>query len=181
MAAGDDSRGEMMETNSCIAVYRNRDRLNSSVLALVRNYDGKRKISVIGEATKEDGNLLSGIYSVEKRVQVLEAEVPFWKFLAEHLEGGMAWIVRPHSYVMVGALVPILEMVMKEEGGSDKSDTIGKILSLIGVTYGSVLRYKNAIDSGECLVVVHGSQSDVERAYHLLRETKPQDIAIHLA
>jgi len=168
-----------MGNNSCVAIYRTRERLKEAVRALRGSGSDMAKVSIVGRPA-DGGNTVSGLYVVEERIRLLESEVPFWKSLAEEL-GGMAWLVKPSSRVVVGALVSLLERLVEGGKGGSETSLTEEMLYTVGATRKSARCYEKAIDSGRYLTVVHGSLSEVEQAHQVLLETSPEDIAIHLA
>ncbi len=56
----------------------------------------------------------------------------------------------------------------------------GMVLYSIGLPWDSIIRYEMALKSDQYLVIVLGSQQEVERAHELLMTTDPLDAAINL-
>ncbi len=59
-------------------------------------------------------------------------------------------------------------------------DSQGAVLYRIGIPEYSITRYEIALESNQYLVIVHGTQKEVERAHEVLVPNDPADVSIHL-
>ena len=83
----------------------------------------------------------------------------------------------PPGCPLVAALVGTLEGAVVVGGLS----ALGAALYSIGIPKYSIVRYETALKSDQYLIIVHGSQKEVEQIHEILAAGEPTDAAIHLS
>lgn len=94
---------------------------------------------------------------------------------------GAAFVWLPNSGpLLVGG--PLAALLLDSSQGTLTSATSGSLLGALsgwGVSQAHILEYEEKLKAGDYLVVVHGRDSVVQRAYHILTETATDEVNMH--
>ncbi len=169
----------MVDGNSCIAVYRTHEQVESAVCRLQGSAIDIGRISIVAKGDREGYPV--GFYCTEKGRGFLGVQQSFWSGMCERLtDAGLFLIPGLGTLLVAGPLVAVVAGVTEETLAAGKG-MLGAVFCLVGVPQESVDRYETAVESGRYLIVVHGNQLEVEQVHDLLVATEPVDMAIHLS
>jgi hypothetical protein len=93
----------------------------------------------------------------------------------------MFWIPGLGPVVMAGPLVTSLVSALKGAIALGGFSALGAALYSIGIPRDSIIRYETALKSDQYLIIMHGTQQEVEQAHEILAAVEPTDVAIHLS
>jgi len=167
----------MIEKNSCVAVYDEHLKAEAAVHQLLEAGFDAGKLSIVGKGYQCEEHPI-GFYTTGDRMKLREAQGSLWGLLLEaaffRVPGlGTLIIAGP----LTGTLVAALEGAVVVGGLS----VLGAALYGIGIPRDSIIRYETAIKSDHYLLIVHGDQSEVERAHDVLVTGDARDVTIHLS
>ena len=164
-----------METlNSTVGIYASHKKAIAAVRELQENGFPVEKISLIGSARIEDDHL-----------HVIDEETVFDRTAATgSVLGTIIGALAGMSLVTVpgvGLLYAAGALVGAVGGfslGSIGGGIAGALLSL-GVGKNGIITYKEHLKSGKYLVLVHGSQAEVDSAHNILDKTEHHEVNKH--
>ncbi len=170
----------MKKENSCIAIFNTHVEAEQAVKDLQKADFDMKKLSIVGKGYHTEEEPL-GYYTVGDRVMFWGKQGAFWGGLWGLLLGaGFFWIPAFGPLVVAGpisvALIGALEGAVLTGGMT----ALGAAIYSIGVPRESVIKYEMAIKSDKFLLIVHGTQAEVERARDILK-TGSDDITTHIA
>jgi hypothetical protein len=165
----------VMTEQSVAAVFRNHADAEDAVRLLQRGGIAMEKISIIGRdwQVHED---VEGYYRPGDAVKE-GAREGAWI-------GGLFGMLMGFGYFLfpvIGPLVvlgPLAGLVAGAVGGAGLGALVNGLMAL-GIPKDQALKYRARIEAGEFLVVVHGTQDEVERAREILQTTHQTDLQTH--
>jgi len=177
----------MKKVSSCVAVYpsytEQDDQLIQVIKDLLANSFSSNNLSVIGKGSMLDDHTI-GIYKVLDEIKYKGEQNEFWHALWELLSGEAFFLIPEFgSLAVAGELsslmqVPVVEDSM-EDFESNNFTELGKVLFRIGIPEYSIMQYESILKSGQIILIVHGSNQEVEEAGNLLEFTQNMDISLH--
>ena len=171
----------MLDKNSCVALYRTHDQAEEAVRVLQKTAFDIKKISIVGKGYHQEEHPV-GFYNTGDRVEFWGAQGAFWGGIWGLLIGAaMFWIPGLGPVVMAGPLVTSLVGALKGAIALGGFSALGAALYSIGIPRDSIIRYETALKSDQYLIIVHGTQQEVEQAHEILSAGEPTDAAIHLS
>ena len=171
----------MVDENSCVAIYLTHEQAEAALRKLQKAAFDIKKISIVGRGYHPEEHPV-GFYNTGDRVKFWGAQGGFWGGLWGLLVGAaMFWIPGLGPVVMAGPLVAVLVSALEGAVVVGGLSALGAALYSIGIPKDSIIRYETALESDQYLLIVHGTQQEVERAHDVLADTGPTDVAIHLS
>ena len=166
--------------NSAVAVYNTHEEAESAVKLLTKSGVDVKKISVVGKGyhTEEDP---IGYYNTGDRVKFWGKEGAFWGGLWGLLVGGLfLWVPGFGPLVASG---PIVSMIV---GGLEGAAAVGGFSALgaglysMGIPKDSIVKYETAIKTDKYLLIIHGTQKEVQEAKDILDTQDSGETTLHL-
>ncbi|MCF6211871.1 MAG: hypothetical protein L3K24_14610 [Gammaproteobacteria bacterium] len=171
----------MVQENSCVAVYDNHLQAEEAVHLLQKNGFDVKSLSIVGKGYQREEHPI-GFYNTGNRIKFWGAQGAFWGGLWELLLGAaFFWVPGLGTVVIAGPLVSAFVAALEGATVVGGLNALGVALYSIGIPKDSIIRYEIAIKSDRYLLIVHGDQSEVERAHDLLAAGDARDVTIHLS
>ncbi len=170
----------MEHENSCVAIYNTHDSAEQAIKGLQKAGFDMKKLSIIGKGYHTEEDPL-GYYTVGDRVKFWGKQGAFWGGLWGLLLGaGFFWVPAFGPLMVAGpiasALIGALEGVALVGGFS----ALGAALYGIGIPRESVIKYETVMKADNFMLIVHGTQDEVEHARDILK-IGSSDVDVHLA
>ena len=171
----------MAEENSCVAVYEEHLQAEAAVRLLLEEGFDAEKLSIVGKGYQHEEHPI-GFYNTGDRMKLWGAQGAFWGGLWGLLLGAaFFWVPGLGSVIIAGPLVAALVAALEGAVVVGGLSVLGAALYSIGIPKDSIIRYETAIKLDQYLLIVHGGQSEVERAHAVLAAGDAQDVTIHLS
>ncbi len=171
----------MVQENSCVAVYDNHLQAEEAVHLLQKNGFDVKSLSIVGKGYQREEHPI-GFYNTGNRIKFWGAQGTFWSGLWGLLLGAaFFWVPGLGTVVIAGPLVSAFVAALEGAAVVGGLSALGAALCSIGIPKDSIIRYEIAIKSDRYLLIVHGDQSEVERAHDLLAAGDARDVTIHLS
>ena len=170
----------MKNTNSCVAIYNTHDEAEQAIKGLQKAGVNMKKLSIVGKGYHTEEEPL-GYYDVGDRVKFWGKQGAFWGGLWGLLLGaGFFWIPAFGPLVVAGPLASALIGALEGAALTGGMTALGAAIYSIGIPRESVIKYETAVKADQFLLIVHGTQDEVEHARDILK-TDGRDVAVHLA
>jgi hypothetical protein len=165
--------------NSVVAVFSGHDQAEAAIKELQKSGFDMKQLSIIGKGYHVEEQVV-GYYNLGDRVANWGKTGAFWGWIWGLVFGSAFFFIPGVGPVMIGGpivgwLVGALETAVLVGGVS----ALGSALIGVGIPKDSVLRYETALKVDKFLVIVHGTQDDVERAQSILDTHKAESTDIH--
>ena len=159
-------------TDHSVAVYATHDQAEAAIKALSDSGYDLKKLSIIGQnyATEEHP---VGFVNTGDRMLFWGKFGAFWGSIWGLLFGSAMLFIPGIGFVMfAGWLVAVLDGAVLGGGIA----AVGAALASIGIPKDSVLKYESALKAGSFLLLVHGSDVEVQRAKDLLATSAATEV-----
>ncbi len=167
----------MADDNSCAALYRTHEQVEAAIRVLQTAEFDIRKISIVGKSYHGEENPI-GLYKIDDRVSFWGAQGAFWGGMCS---AALFWMPGLGPVVLAGPLVATLVGALEGGMAVGGLSALGVALYSIDIPKDSIIRYEAALNSNQYLIIVHGTQKEVERVYEVLVVSESTDAAIHLS
>lgn len=169
----------MSETSAVVAVYDTHVAAEEAVKELQRCGIDMRMLSIVGKDTHTEEQVV-GYYNSGDRMKYWGKTGAFWGGFWGLLFGSAFFAIPGIGPVLVagpvvGWIVSALEGAVLVGGLS----AIGAGLYGMGIPKDSVLQYELAIQTDHFLLMVHGSDAEVEKAKIIIETTPPRQVTQH--
>jgi hypothetical protein len=169
----------MTEANSVVAVYNSHTDAEKAVAALSAASFDIKKVSIVGKDYHTEENVV-GYYTAGDRMKSWGGMGAFWGGIWGLLFGAGFFLIPGIGPVLVAgpflaALVGALESAAIVGG---LSAVAGGLVSL-GIPKESAVKYEAEIKADKFVLVVHGTNEELERARTLLAATSPANLEKH--
>jgi hypothetical protein len=155
-------------TDPVIAVHDTHGAAEASIKALSLAGFDMKKLSIIGKGYRTEEHAV-GFYTTGDRVRAWGAAGGFWGAIWGLLVGPAVFVLPPVGLVAVAGPIA-LALVAAFEGAvvvGGVSALCGALAS-IGLSREQAIKYEADIVADRFLVIVHGSQEDIDRARAML-------------
>jgi len=170
----------MKNENSCVAIYNTHEEAEQAVKDLQKAGFDMKKLSIVGKGYHTEEEPL-GYYDVGDRVMFWGKQGAFWGGLWGLLMGaGFFWIPAFGPLVIAGPISSAFIGALEGAAITGGMTALGAAIYSIGIPRDSVIKYETAVKADQFLLIVHGTQEEVERARALLK-TSSDDVTVHLA
>ena len=167
--------------NNCVAIYKTHTEAEKAIKELEHDGFDMKKLSIVGKGYQTDEHAI-GYYNTGDRVKFWGKQGAFWGGLWGLLFGSaFFWIPGVGPLAVGGALVSTLVGGVGGAAVTGGLTALGAALYSIGIPKDSIVQYETAIKSDKFLLLVHGTQEEVERASELLQTNMEAEVAVHLA
>jgi hypothetical protein len=158
----------MNESNSTVAIYDSHTLAEDAIRALREARFDMKQMSIIGKDYHTEEHAL-GFYNAGDRMK-------FWGKLGAFWGGMWGWFVGAGLFlvpgighiILLGPVVGWLAGALEGAAVGAGIGVLGAALVSAGIPKDKVVKYQTAIGAGKFVVMVHGSQTEVERARALL-------------
>jgi len=176
-----DRRNIVSDKNSCVGIYKTHQEAEQAIKDLEKAGFNMKQLSIVGKGyhTEEDA---IGYYNTGDRVKFWGKQGAFWGGLWGILFGAaFFWIPGVGPLAVAG---PLVSTIVGGLGGAALTGgvtALGAALYSIGIPKDSIVRYETAVKSDKFLLIVHGSQDEVERASDILGTNQEAEVAVHVS
>jgi hypothetical protein len=163
----------MSELSSVVAVYNSHEEAEAALKKLQDASFDVTKVSIIGKDFRTEEKVV-GYYTTGDRMKYWGAMGAFWGGLWGLLLGAGLFLIPGVGPVLVAG--PFLAILL---GALESAVLVGGISALVaglvslGIPKDQALKYEAYVKADKYLLVVHGTQEEVERARQILSETSP--------
>lgn len=170
----------MENKNNAVAIFKTHEEAESAVKLLTDSGIDVKKISVVGKGYHTEEQPI-GYYNTGDRVKFWGKEGAFWGGLWGLLVGGSFFFVPGF-----GPLVAAGPIVSSIVGGVEGAAVVGGFSALsaglfsLGIPKDSVMQYETAIKTDKYLLIVHGTQAEVQKAKEILDTQDNCEVTLHL-
>ena len=156
----DDKR----DNNSAVAVFKDHADAEMAIKELQKGGLDMRKLSIVGKDYHTEEHVV-GYYNTGDRMAAWGKFGAFWGWIWGLLFGSAFLFIPGLGPVMIGGpilswIIGALESALVVAGLS----ALGAALVSLGIPHDSVVRYETAIKAEMYLLIVHGTQAEVEKA-----------------
>jgi uncharacterized membrane protein len=171
----------MSEQNAVVAIYETHTGAEEAVKELQRAGVDLRTLSIVGKDTHADEHVV-GYYNTGDRMKYWGKAGAFW--------GGFWGLLFGSAFFAIPGIGPILvagPVVAWIVGALEGAAVVGGLSAVgaglysMGIPKDSVLQYEIALKTDKFLVMVHGTESQVETARTILGNTQPLHMTLHSA
>lgn len=162
-----------------VALYDTHEAAEKAVKALRNAGIGFRKISIVGKDYHTEEQPV-GYFNMGDRAQFFGKFGAFWGTLAGILFGAFVMVIPVFGHLVI--LGPLAATIVSGLEGAALGGAAGALIGAltgIGVPKDSAIRYQTAIEAGQFLLTVQGSQDDITLAEAVLRPSNPVSLASH--
>jgi hypothetical protein len=164
--------------NSAIGIFHTHQDAENAVKELQQsNYDMK-KLSVVGKDYHTEENVV-GYYNIGDRMATWGKYGAFWGWIWGLLFGSAFFFVPGIGPIMMGGpLVGMVITALEAAVVTGGLTALGGALASIGIPEDSIVLYETALKADKFLLIVHGTDQEVEKAKAILMQHKAE-VAVH--
>jgi len=171
----------MSETNSCIGVYDTHTEAENAIKEVQRAGFDMKKLSIVGKGYHSEEHA-GGFYNTGDRVKFWGKWGAFWGSLWGLLFGwAFFWIPGIGPLVAAGPLVGTILGGLEGAAAVGGLTALGAGLYSIGIPKDSIVKYETALKADKFLLIVHGTQEEVERARDMLQVQEGAEVTAHVS
>jgi uncharacterized membrane protein len=169
----------MSDQNAVVAVYASHTGAEDAVKILQSEGIDMKSLSIIGKDTHTDEHVV-GYYNTGDRMKYWGKQGAFW--------GGFWGLLFGSAFFAIPGLGPILvagPVIAWIVGAVEGAVLVGGLSALgaglysMGIPKDSVVQYEMDLKTDKYLLLVHGSENEVERARAILARTQPLSVTVH--
>jgi hypothetical protein len=169
----------MFNDYSAIGIFANHQDAENAVKELQRAGFDMKKLSIIGKDYETEEHAV-GYYNTGDRMRYWGKMGAFWGAVWGWFIGAAVFLIPGIGPVLVaGPLVAILISTLEGAVVVGGVSALGAALYSLGIPKDTVLRYELALKAEKYLLVVHGTESDVENARRILHISGADDVSTH--
>jgi uncharacterized membrane protein len=169
----------MSITNSVVAIYDTHERAERAIKELQEGGVDMKSLSIAGKDTHTDEHVV-GYYNTGDRMKHWGKIGAFW--------GGSWGLLFGSGLFLIPGLGPILvagPLVAWIIAGLEGAVVVGSVSALgaglvsIGIPKDSVLKYEVALKTDKYLLIVHGTEDEVDNAKNIIAGTERSSYTVH--
>jgi hypothetical protein len=165
--------------NSAIGVFHTHQDAENAVKALQQSGYDMKKLSVVGKDYHTEENVV-GYYNIGDRMATWGKYGVFWGWIWGLLFGSAFFFVPGIGpIIMGGPLVGMLITALEAAVVTGGLTALGGALASIGIPEDSIVLYETALKADKFLLIVHGTDQEVEKAKAILIQNKAEEAAVH--
>lgn len=166
-------------SDTTIAVFTQHSAAEAAIRKLAGAGFEMRKLSIVGQGYHIEEKVI-GFYSTGDRVRFWGRQGAFWGALWGLFMGGMFLTVPVvGSLVVLGSFAATLLFAVENAVIIGGLSALGAALFSMGVPNDSILAYEAAVKADGFLVMVHGTEQDMERARAILDSSDAEQVTVH--
>ena len=170
----------MSNKNSCVAIYKTHQEAEQAIKELQNAGFDMKKLSIIGKGYHPEEHAV-GYYNTGDRVKFWGKQGAFWGGLWGLLFGSaFFWVPGIGPLALAGPIVSTLAGGVGGAALTGGVTALGAALHSIGIPKDSIIQYETAIKSDKFLLIVHGTQDEVQRASDILGTNKDAEVGVHV-
>ncbi len=170
----------MSEKNSVVAVCNTHQEAESTVKELQKSGFDMKKISIVGKDYHTEEHV-TGYYNTGERMKTWGKLGAFWGGLWGVLFGAGIFMIPGMGPVMIaGPLVASIVGGLEGAVAFGGLSVLGGALISLGIPKDSVLSYEREIKTDKFLLIVHGTEAEVNKAHEILKVADTKQVAVHL-
>lgn len=169
----------MSEQNSVVAVYGTHEGAEQGVRELQRAGVNMKTLSIIGKDSHTDEQVV-GYYNTGDRVKYWGKTGALWGGFWGLMFGSAFFAIPGIGPVLVAG--PVIAWIIGALEGAvvvGGMSAIGAGLVGMGIPKDSVIEYELALKTDKYLLMVNGSEAEIEKARGLLESSKPIKTTLH--
>jgi len=165
--------------SSAVGLFNNHQDAESAVKELQKSGYDMKKLSVVGKDYHTEENVI-GYYNTGDRMATWGKFGLFWGWIWGLLFGSAFFFIPGIGPVMVGGplvawIIGALETAVVTGGLT----ALGGGLASIGIPKDSIIKYETALKADKFILIVHGTQQEVEQAKDILMQNKAEEANVH--
>jgi uncharacterized membrane protein len=169
----------MTPMNSVVAIYDTHEQAESTIKELQQAGVDMKSLSIVARNAHTDEHVV-GYYNAGDRMKYWGKVGAFWGGFWGLLFGSAAFVIPGIGPILVagplvGWIIAGLEGAVVVGGAS----AVGAGLVSIGIPKDSVLQYDVALKTDKYVLIVHGTQDQVDKAKDIIRSTEHTSYAVH--
>jgi len=171
----------MSENNNCLGIYNTHTEAENAIKELQRAGYDMKKLSIVGKGYHSEEHA-GGFYNTGDRVKFWGKFGAFWGGLWGVLFGwAFFWIPGIGPLIAVGPLVGTILAGLEGAAVVGGLNALGAGLYSIGIPKDSIVKYETALKADKFLLIVHGTNEQVERARDMLRIQEGAEVTAHVS
>lgn len=171
----------MSEQNSVVAVYATHEGAEEAVKKLQHGGIDMKMLSIVGKNTHTEEHAV-GYYNAGDRMKYWGKAGAFWGGFWGLLFGSAFFIIPGVGPLLVaGPLVAWIVGALEGAVVVGGLSAVGAGLFSIGIPKDSIVDYEVALKTDKYLLLVHGTEAEVDRAKTIIDSTHPFSVARHSA
>ncbi len=169
----------MSDTNTAVAVFHSHETAEAAIRDLQKQGFDMKRLSIVGKDYHTEEHVV-GYYNTGDRMKCWGSRGAFWGALWGTLFGS-AFFVLPGlgPVLMAGPLVAVIVSALEGAAVLGGISALGAALISIGIPVDSIVEYEAELKVGKFLVIVHGTDEEVERARNHLDVTASTVTTLH--
>ena len=169
----------MKNNHSCIGVFSHHSDAEQAIKELEKSGFDMKKLSIVGKGYHSDEHPI-GYYNTGDRVKFWGKWGAFWGGIWGLLFGSaFFWVPGIGPLAVAG---PLVATIVGGAGGAvavGGLNALGAALFSIGIPKNSIIKYEESLKADKFLLIVHGTQEDMERARDILNSINAEEVEIH--
>ncbi len=169
----------MSDTNTVVAVFESHEAADEAICDLQKRGFDMQRLSIVGKDYHTEEHVV-GYYNTGDRMKCWGHRGAFWGALWGTLFGS-AFFVLPGlgSVLMAGPLVAAIVSAIEGAAVMGGISALGAALASVGIPENSIVEYEAELKAGKFLLIVHGTDEEVERAKQHLDITASTVTTLH--
>ncbi len=169
----------MAKENAAVAVYNTHTEAEAAIKELQKSGIDMKKLSILGKEYHAEENVV-GYYNAGDRMKFWGKLGAFWGGLWGLLFGSALFFIPGIGHIV--ALGPVGGMIV---GALENAVIVGGLSALgaglysVGIPKDSVIKYETAVKADKFLVIVHGTEEEVNKAKEIINSTDPVESGTH--
>ena len=161
----------MSDTNTAVAVFDSHESAEVAIRNLQKSGFDMQRLSIVRQEVHTEEHAV-GYYNTGERMASWGHRGAFWGAIWGTLFGS-AFFVLPGlgPVLMAGPLVAVVVSALEGAAVMGGISALGGALASIGIPVNSIMEYEEELKAGNFLLIVHGTQEEVERAQHQMDVT----------
>lgn len=169
----------MSDKNAVVGVYETHELAENAIRELQKSGFDMKKLSIVGKDYHTEEHVV-GYYNLGDRMKSWGKLGAFWGGIWGFLFGAAFFFVPGVGPIAVGGplvgwIVGALEGAVVVGGLS----ALGAGLFTIGIPQDSIIKYETQIKADKFVVLAHGTEDEMKKAYELLNKTQALEVNQH--
>ena len=169
----------MTATNSVVAIYETHEQAERAIKELQQAGVDMKSLSIAARNTHTDEHVI-GYYNAGDRMKYWGKVGAFWGGFWGLLFGSAAFAIPGIGPILVaGPLVGWIIAGLEGAAVVGGVSAVGAGLVSIGIPKDSVLKYDVALKTDKYILIVHGTQDEVNKAKDIIEGTEQSSFTVH--
>jgi len=169
----------MTATNSVVAIYETHEQAERAIKELQQAGVDMKSLSIAARNTHTDEHVI-GYYNAGDRMKYWGKVGAFWGGFWGLLFGSAAFAIPGIGPILVaGPLVGWIVAGLEGAAVVGGVSAVGAGLVSIGIPKDSVLKYDVALKTDKYILIVHGTQDEVNKAKDIIEGTEQSSYTVH--